>query len=153
MCKSAAQGPAKPTSSSSSSSIQDDEDDDVEAPRQRATIGRWSHQSIMPCSWFRHSGRYSFIHSLHSGALFLMVFVVIEAIIRNMHSIFMFVIFSCVLRFSASPLCQLLLLLWHPRHPVHPLSCFHFPAPLSHSLCLCPFLGPLLMAKTFNMRI
>lgn len=73
-------------------------------PRQRATVGRRWHQSIMPCSWLRHSGRYSFIHSLHSAALFLMVFVVIEAIIRNMHSIFMFVIFSLAF-FASLRLC------------------------------------------------
>lgn len=116
-------------------------------PRQRATVGRRWHQSIMPCSWLRHSGRYSFIHSLHSAALFLMVFVVIEAIIRNMHSIFMFVIFSLAF-FASLRLC------------VSALPAFAFiaaPSPpcpssfVSHSLC--PSLGPLLMAKTFNMRI
>lgn len=87
--------------------------------RSRATEPRsmWhlrsSGQSIMPAaSWFVGSSFralfiYSFIHfilpfslslslclSLASVRLFLMVFVVIEAIIWNMHSIFMFVIFT-----------------------------------------------------------
>lgn len=100
MCKSAAQGPAMPAAARTWTR--------TKTPLQFDWgNGHRSHQSIMPCSWLRHSGRYSFIHSLHSAALFLMVFVVIEAIIRNMHSIFMFVIFPCILRLSASSLCLL----------------------------------------------
>lgn len=120
-------------------------------PRQRATVGRRWHQSIMPCSWLRHSGRYSFIHSLHSAALFLMVFVVIEAIIRNMHSIFMFVIFS--LAFFASLRLRFASFCFYCGTLATLSILFRFPLSLSLSFVLCPSLGPLLMAKTFNMRI
>lgn len=152
MCKSAAQGPAMPGQQ------QQQQQRLWQHPRRRGRLGRRglrfsstgngrrSHQSIMPCSSFRHSGRYSFIHSLHSAALFLMVFVVIEAIIRNMHSIFMFVIFPCILLFSSLPSACFC---FYCGTLVHPLSFRFLQLPRSLSLLL----GPLLMAKTFNMRI
>lgn len=142
MCKSAAQGPAMPG--------QQQQQRLWQHPRRRGLRfsstgnGRRSHQSIMPCSSFRHSGRYSFIHSLRCFLWFLWLL---------KRSFGTCTAFSCLLfslEFSVSSLCLLPVFAFI----VAPSSIlFRFAFSNSHALSLPLSLGPLLMAKTFNMRI
>lgn len=144
MCKSAAQGPAKPTSSSSgSSSIQDDEDDDV---GQLSDVGGISLScravgSVIP------GVIHLFIHSTRLRCFLWFLWLLKRS-------------FGTCTAFS----CLLFSLLRSSLLCVSALPAFAFiaaPSPpctssfVSHSLRLsfCPSLGPLLMAKTFNMRI
>lgn len=146
MCKSAAQGPAKPTSSSSSStsSIQDDEDDDVENG-QLSDVGGISPScravgSVIP------GVIHLFIHSTRLRCFLWFLWLLKRS-------------FGTCTAFS----CLLFSLLRSSLLCVSALPAFAFivaPCPssfVSHSLSLsfvlCPSLGPLLMAKTFNMRI
>lgn len=139
MCKSAAQGPAKPTSSSSS--IQDDEDDDVENG-QLSDVGGISPScravgSVIP------GVIHLFIHSTRLRCFLWFLWLLKRS-------------FGTCTAFS----CLLFSLLRSSLLCVSALPAFAFiaaPSPpctssfVSHSLC--PSLGPLLMAKTFNMRI
>lgn len=126
MCKSAAQGPAKPTSSSS----QDDEDDDVENG-QLSDVGGISPScravgSVIP------GVIHLFIHSTRLRCFLWFLWLLKRSF--GTCTAFSCLLFS-LLRSSllCVSACQLLLLLRHPRHPVHPLS---FPT-LSLFLSFC----------------